>query len=79
MDTLTLTDALERGRMTRLELASALGVNQSTVYRWMQADSYTGVAPSAAQLSRMAKELRLTDQETASLARWFAARAEVKS
>jgi len=76
MNILSLTDALERGRMTRLELASALGVDQSTVYRWMQADSYTGVAPSAAQLSRIAALLRLTDAEAVALARWFAARAE---
>ena len=76
MDTLSLTAALERGRMTRIELATALGVDQSTVYRWMQADSYTGVSPSAVQLSRMAALLRLTDQEARALGRWFAARGE---
>ena len=76
METLSLTEALERGRMTRIELATALGVDPSTVYRWMQACHYTGVSPSAGQLSRMAALLRLTDQETTALGRWFAARGE---
>jgi len=71
---LTLEAAMAQGRMGRAQLAQRLGVSPATIWKWAQLGAYQGTEPSAAQLAALARELRLTDEETAALARWFARR-----
>ena len=76
MKHLSLPDALARAGSTYQELALALGVAPSTIWKWCSTDKrYLRSAPAAGQLSESAAFLRLGAQEHAAVAEWFAARA----
>ncbi len=72
---LSLTDAIAAAELSRAEVATALGVPSSTVWRWeATASAYKGYSPSYTQLERLCGLLRLSVMQQARLVSWLAAR-----
>lgn len=72
---LSLSDALAAAEMSRLDVASALDVATSTVWRWEADDPvYAGYAPTYQQLDALRRVLCLSPMSVVRLVTHFAAR-----